>query len=1081
MIRKVFSLLPLVMMAFGFAKAQDRHLPCTTTEVNESYKQSFPEIAAYEQQLKAFIDEAMKNINVDRANYKGTELDPNKVLHIPVVVHVVHDYGNTDWVSDNDIFRLMDEINTVYMKRNADTTQVIAPFKKYIGNPNIMFHLATKDPQGRPTTGITRHRSYLTGGGDDQAKFDQWDPTSYLNIWSIARIGRGISNGVVAAYAVFPSSAGAFPYTDGIITSAGSIFSNKTIPHEIGHILNLYHTWGNIPVATRCGETDEIDDTPPTTGHFSDGQPFGNTANGRCDAASLYDTSCTNNLQSLAKILLDKNSAPAVDFGQKGFDYFPGTNLVLESVKIYPSVIGGEFEITNYKQNRITGVFEPINVFGTKRDSLLGKSMLGTNVVANNFGVDSPVAKTSIVFNALKHIWIDSFDIYPSTIGDTFTIALRKFNGDLIKSVTGVTSTNTGAQTVPFGAFIPNATNYRLQIVRNPGLYCDSLVPATRAAIDASITGALEFVTFVDTTGFDNSTSPTAYKGRYNFFYNWKTRFDALTTTADSFQVVKLGYKVTPDTNYRLTLTKNPGVYNDSVGNTPYVKSIPCVIDITNDVTAGRYDLLYDLSVRYGYIKDCIDYPDTVNTQNIMDYADCPIMFTHQQVARMRATLQSNVGGRNRLVNDTTHIRTGILDEFGGTYGKRIDLKPVPDISVERSGLNVDRSVFLCTGSEFRFRQRSWRDTIEAVEMSFNKNASQPTITQTGFGLSSTVSNTFNEPGWVNVTVKATGNNTGDSTIEFKNVVYVADGNSKIDPNNGFFMEFDEADQNNPLEKWPIFNYYGNYNKWFVDQNVGYWDKSCIVYQNYDKRSGPESYNGTPKGDVDDFFTPAFDLSNMQSGECRLNFMSSGAFRTSDERLLRDTLSIAYSTDCGANWVTMARLMKSDLGNKGLVPIEYAPLYYGDWALKSFDIPAAARTNQVFFRFRFNPGVDDLTGTGLNARVLPGTGNNFFIDRLNISSFKLGVNTLLTGDKNVAIAPNPTHGGSQLIIRSALKDDAKVIVTDIAGKVVYTTQQKLNGTITTIEIPASAIQVKGVYMVHIMAGYERYTEKLVSY
>ena len=154
MIRKVFSLLPVVLMMLSAAKAQTTQLPCTTAEVNESYRQSFPEIAKYEEQLKAFIAEGMKSMSMDRARGKGT-FGENDTLHIPVVVHVVHDYGSVDYVSDDDIYQLIDQINEVYLKMNADTSEVIAPFKPYIGNPKMMFHLATKDPLGRPTKGIT--------------------------------------------------------------------------------------------------------------------------------------------------------------------------------------------------------------------------------------------------------------------------------------------------------------------------------------------------------------------------------------------------------------------------------------------------------------------------------------------------------------------------------------------------------------------------------------------------------------------------------------------------------------------------------------------------------------------------------------------------------------------------------------------------------------------------------------------------------------------------------------------------------------------------------------------------------------
>lgn len=1081
MIRKVFSLLPVVLMAFGVAKGQDVHIPCTTTEVNASYKQSFPEIAKYEKQLKDFIAEGVKNMAFDAARSKGTAFGPDDVLHIPVVVHVVHDYGNTDYVSDNDVYALIDQINEVYMKMNSDTNNVITPFKKYIGNPKMTFHLATKDPSGKPTTGITHRQSYLTDGGDDQAKFGQWDPASYLNIWTIRRIGRGITNGVVAAYATFPSSAAAFPYTDGIITSAGSMLSNKTIPHEIGHCLNLFHTWGNIQVATNCTGDDEVDDTPPTTGHFSNGDPYGNTANGNCNAASLYDTSCTNNLVSVSKILLDSTLSPIVDNGIKGFDYIPRTNLTLESIKIYPSTIGDEFEVSNLKMNRSNGTFSVVNVYNTKTDKV-GKTSLGSSFTVNNWGKDSVIDKTGITFNTLKYIWIDSFDIYPNTIGNSFTINLLKFNGDTVKSYTGVTTTNTGAQSVPFSVFIPNTNGYKLQIAINPGLKCDSLSAADRSALDSATTGVIAFTSFTDSTGYDATTSPTAYRGRYNFFYNWSIRYDALTTTDSGAQVVPLGFKVLPDTTFRLSITKNPGVYSDLVGSAPYVKTIPCVLDILNDTMNGRYKLLYDLKVRYGYIKNCIDYPDTVNTQNIMDYANCPIMFTSLQVTRMRAALASDVGNRNSLVNDTTHVRTGILDRIGGTYGIRYDLKPVPDVSVERSvGLSSERNFFLCAGREFVFKQRSWRDTVTAVEMTFNKGAREASMTRTSVGLTSEFKNTFSETGWVDVSVRATGNNTGDSTSEFKSLVYAADSVNKINPNNGFFMEFSKEDANNPLDKWPMFNYYNNGNKWVTSDNVGFWDNSSIVYKGFDSRTGPASYNGTPKGDVDDFFTPAFDLSGMTSGECRLNFMSSGAFRINDSRLMKDTLQISYSIDCGQNWTTMANLGKTDIANKGVVTVEYAPLYWGDWALKSFNVPQGARTDKVFFRFRFRPGVDDISNNGITARTLPGTGNNFFIDRINISSFKLGVNTLLTGDKNVALAPNPTNGSSQIIIRSESREMAKVIITDITGKVVYNTQQQLNGGITSIEIPASVIKVKGMYMVQIFAGYERYTEKLVSY
>ena len=345
----------------------------------------------------------------------------------------------------------------------------------------------------------------------------------------------------------------------------------------------------------------------------------------------------------------------------------------------------------------------------------------------------------------------------------------------------------------------------------------------------------------------------------------------------------------------------------------------------------------------------------------------------------------------------------------------------------------------------------------------------------------SSVSTSFSQYGWVDITLSASGNNSGDTTVTREKVVYAADPNFTINPLNGYMMEFNEndTDPKNDLGKYPMFNYYNNEFKWQVVNNVGHYDKSCIMYTGYDSRVGPASYTGTPQGDFDDFFTPAFDLEAMKNTECRLNFMSAGAFTVTNPALMRDTLEIAYSTDCGNQWTTFAKMGKTDLANKGTVNVPFSPLWLGDWKLNSFDVPTDARKSRVFFRFRFVPEVDDINNAA--SVTLPGTGNNFYLDRLNISSFPLGVNTLLSEGKNISLAPNPTNGSTQLIIKSDSREMADIQVTDVTGKVVYTINHQLNGGITTVQIPASAIKTKGVYMVHVLAGDQKFTEKLVSY
>jgi len=760
MVKKAILLLSAAAGLGNAAYAQ----VCATDEVHREFIKNNPKVAEIQRAMDmewrgaAYKTTAVENYEQYLDSVYNNEI--SQKLIVPVVVHVIHDYG-TENVSDNEIYTMMNNLNSVYSAKNSDLSSVIAPFKKYIGNANIEFRLAQKDPSGNPTSGITRHLSALTKGGDDQAKMDQWPPNRYLNIWLENVIGRGADGGgIVLAYATLPAGAAQYPYSDGVIAAAAYINdATKTIAHEVGHYLNLYHPWNNNqqPVASAvCGD-DEVDDTPPTPGHFS--------------TCPLYDTVCG-----------------------------------------------------------------------------------------------------------------------------------------------------------------------------------------------------------------------TGYYKEYTFLKN--------------------GLPVT----------------------------------------------------------DTIDYPDTVNVQNIMDYSSCTNMFTKQQVLRMREALKSPVASRNGLIDPITYIATGVLEP-------RADLAPVADFSVEKPSLSSERGYYMCAniGKDFVFKNQSWRDTVTSVEWSFSNGGY---ITSSNNPITGNTAVKFTEPGWATITLAATGNNSGTGTVS-RQAVYVADPNDKINPLNGNMQDFSGDD----AKKWPSFNYYNNQTAWEISNVTGYYDNYSIVYKGYDTRLFPSNLVGSYKGDYDDFFTPAFDLSGMTTGDCNLNFMSSGVFRTTNADLMNDVLEVAYSIDCGGSWVRMDSLKKARLANKGSYGNPYAPLWLGDWVLQSMNIPTAARTERTFFRFRYKPSVDQ---SG-NPSVHRASGNNFYIDRINVSNFPLGVNTLVNGENTVTLAPNPTTNSSFVVISGSDSKNAEVVVTDITGKVVYRVQEQLGNNITRIEIPASAISVKGVYMVQVVTGAQKRTEKLVVY
>lgn len=198
----------------------------------------------------------------------GARVQRRLPAEIPVVVHVVHATAADD-LPDEQVASQIAVLNEDYAAANVDIKNVPPAFGGLVGNPALRFALATTDPTGAATTGITRRRTTVPSFGvDDRMKAaatggtDPWDTTRYLNIW-VCRLDGG-----VLGYAQFP---GGPPATDGVVIlttafgrggSARAPFDlGRTTTHEVGHYLNLSHIWGEARVPT-CTDTDSVDDTP---------------------------------------------------------------------------------------------------------------------------------------------------------------------------------------------------------------------------------------------------------------------------------------------------------------------------------------------------------------------------------------------------------------------------------------------------------------------------------------------------------------------------------------------------------------------------------------------------------------------------------------------------------------------------------------------------------------------------------------------------------------------------------------------------------------------------------------------------
>ena len=193
---------------------------------------------------------------------------------IPVVFHIIHNNGAEN-IGDAQVYDAVRILNEDYNKMNPDWPNVRSEFLNLVADVSIEFKLAQKDPQGNCTKGITRTVSALTDDGTQTMKnLIQWPRNKYLNVWVAASADGS------AGYTLTPGAASFFAAADGIVLQhsyvgaigTSSASRSRALTHEVGHWINLAHTWGssNTPaVAANCNDDDNVADTPNTIGWLS--------------------------------------------------------------------------------------------------------------------------------------------------------------------------------------------------------------------------------------------------------------------------------------------------------------------------------------------------------------------------------------------------------------------------------------------------------------------------------------------------------------------------------------------------------------------------------------------------------------------------------------------------------------------------------------------------------------------------------------------------------------------------------------------------------------------------------------------
>lgn len=303
---------------------------------------------------------------------------------IPVVFHILHAYGDEN-ISKAQIEDQLRVVNEDFQRKNADASLTREYFQSRAANFEIEFKLARVAPDGSYTEGITRTydpvnmiEDYEDGTNEAKTAVPAWDRNKYLNIWVVKEI-KSSGTGTILGYAQFP---GQNASTDGIVMihnrvgtigTAVSSGKGRTLTHEIGHWLGLYH-----PFQGGCSNrNDRVDDTPPVA-----------EASYGCTAGQNPNT-CSNDFPN------------EIDMVENYMDYANGACMNA---------------FTNGQLARVNGF-------------LASNNFRGLNISAQN--ITATGVNTNPVSKPIADFWYDNPDKKVICAGNTMTFKDYSYNGNI--------------------------------------------------------------------------------------------------------------------------------------------------------------------------------------------------------------------------------------------------------------------------------------------------------------------------------------------------------------------------------------------------------------------------------------------------------------------------------------------------------------------------------------------------------------------------------------------------------------------------------------------------------------------------
>ena len=198
-----------------------------------------------------------------------------------------------------------------------------------------------------------------------------WPSNQYFNIWVVNDINSFGVQGTILGYAQFPGSGswntyGVIIRNDRVGNMGTATSGDRTLTHEIGHCLNLLHTF-----QSSCGNScqssgDRVCDTPPVDASSQGCNLTNNTCNNDASGNSVYSTDVADQIENYmsyndcqnmftlgqkTRMLNALNNHPSLS------NLVSGSNLITTGVlNTTPSICQAKFSVNS----RVVCVGQPV-------------------------------------------------------------------------------------------------------------------------------------------------------------------------------------------------------------------------------------------------------------------------------------------------------------------------------------------------------------------------------------------------------------------------------------------------------------------------------------------------------------------------------------------------------------------------------------------------------------------------------------------------------------------------------------------------------------------------------------------------